>query len=280
MMKVVKILQINYWHATGDIRRRLFESLFLSGIPLFGYLMFYEELNVGRLISLYISSVFCALAVFGLGEVVFSRRCFLSSALFLFLSASVIFLGGKAIRSVVLLVLIFLNWLFYYILRRAMMFQDLLLHFIGGILQFYFGVSFADDCDLYSTNALLMSLFVSLSFIGGYGVDLVQDVEEDRFYRQKNLAHFLGIRSVFLISSVFFISSYLFLYSVLRVGFAKLVVIILLLIHGSIIVLILKRADFESVMFQNIMVKYRIFYRMVFSSLCLFVFIISRLLPN
>lgn len=249
-------------------RLRLRESIFLSGIPVFGYLIFSHDFDFSGFSSLTLSAIFCALAVFSLGE-------FFSTNLSLFLLRA----GFFAIVSSILVknifyipLLIFLTWLFYYLSRKFLYISDIVLHFFGGILQFLFGVIFFGE-SIFSPKVILLSFFISLAFTSGYINDLIQDFEEDIIEKQKNIVEILGVKIPFILSLFLFALSYVFLYLAVK---EKYVAVGFALFHLISVIIFLSTSNFDFGRFRKVITYYRLSYRILFSVLCFTILILER----
>lgn len=250
------------------IKLRVLEALFLSGIPTFGYFMFTESLLISDLIILYTSSFLCALSVFALGDFFSCKNHLIHSIAFL--TASCIISLQKGSIHGAFPVVIFINWILYYISRKLIVLPDLILHFFGGILQFYFGVIFSGNLN-FSFQTFLLASGVSLAFTGGYVVDLIQDIDEDKELKQKNLSSVFGIKISMFISFILFFSAYLLIYINTSNNILKLSLLIVFLTHLIFILSILRK--------KIAIELYRMFYRINFAFLCIGIFALERL-PN
>lgn len=248
------------------IKLRVFEALFLSGIPVFGYFMFTETLLFSDLLILYASSFLCALSVFALGDF-FSSKNYLIRSVVLLTASCTIGLQKGFIHGIFPL-LIFANWIFYYTSEKLMVLPDLILHFFGGILQFYFGVIFSDNSN-FSFQTFILASGVSLAFTGGYIVDLVQDIDEDKDLRQKNLSSVLGTKISMFISSALFFSAYLLMYINTSNNILKFLLPVAFLTHLVFILSMLRK--------KIAIQLYRMFYRINFAVLCIGIFAFERL---
>lgn len=248
------------------VRLRFFEASFLSGIPLFAYFIYSDVLNPIEVISLYTSSLFCALSVFSLGEFFISVKWFLLSLCFLLVSSFILL--GENIYIKLFPTFIFLNWFLYYLSRRFLIIADVFLHFLGGILQFYFGALFSGYPGIFSLKVFMLASAISFAFTAGYMIDLIQDVEEDKILKQKNITIFLGDKLVFIISSIFFSVAYIIIaYYIMDKGFLNLLFSMLFIFH-----LISALIVFANRAYINF---YRMSYRLIFSNACILI-LISR----
>lgn len=247
---------------------RFFEALFLSGIPSFAYLVFSDIFEISNFVLLYVSSLFCALSVFGLGEFFVSGKKFFASICFLFISS--ILLIGRGIYVILFPVFIFFNWFFYYFSRRFIILADIFLHFLGGILQFYFGVLFCGYTAIFSLVVFALALGVSLAFTAGYMVDLIQDVEEDKTLKQKNITVVLGEKIVFLASFFLFVFAYIIMYDFITGSSISFLFLMIFFLH-----IILALSVFVNFS-RKFIHLYRMSYRVIFPVSCILVFL-SRL---
>jgi len=264
---------------------KVWEAIFLSGIPIFGFFSVFavgrnqvEFLGIindkiGDLIILFFASLFCALSILSVDELYeakaegtkSSRTFIFLSALFLVVSVTITSILKPEIF--IFPILIYLNWIIYYEVRRVIEFPDIFLHLSGGVLQFLFGVFFASRS--LNMEKLLLSLFVSFAFTGGYISDLAEDIEEDREIGQKNLAEKIGEKKSLVLSFLFFLASYLLgFYLAYKEIFPKWFIPSSVMIHLIFLLLTLKS--------KIGIPTYRLIYRGIFT-LCGLIFLLHNL---
>ncbi len=257
------------------------EAIFLSGIPLFGFFSVFAnnkpvELleivadKIVGLIILFLSSLFCALSVLSVdklreakaGE---TKRIYVFLSL-LFLTMSILTTSIFNPKISIFPLLIYFNWIVYYEIRKVIEFPDILLHLSGGTLQFLFGVFFTSEFP--KVEVLLLSLFVSFAFTGGYISDLVEDIEEDKEIGQKNLAEKIGEKKSLVISFIFFLAGYVLgFYLAHKDLFPKWLIASAVIIHMiSMLLTIKSKIDVPT---------YRIIYRIIFT-ICGFIFLLHN----
>ncbi len=199
---------------------RIKDSIFLSGIPLFGFLYGVKaqkaQWEYTDIILLLIASLLCASSVFVMGRYFEGNRnkiyIIISIILILISSATAYYRYHKLalIPSAILL-----NWFAYHTIRKKFYIFDILLHISGGMLAFLLGLLFSVGMYIPTKEIYYTGLFIAFAFTGGYMIDLIEDIEEDKREGKKNLAEKFGIFPVHLISLIMFSIAYFFAFLVL-----------------------------------------------------------------
>ncbi len=267
------------------LKKSVIQALFLSGIPFFAYINFVDLDRVRfGIVSFFISSFLCAFSVSKM-NIFFERKNLfyfvLSLLLFILgLSYTYIFIDNFIFFSVY--ILIYINWIAYYIMRKIVFFADILLHTTGGILIFSLGLiwgvgqeninikenNIEKFFDFLDGDKVLLSLFVSFAFTAGYIIDLIDDMEEDRRIGQKNLAGKIGIKLTFLLSSLMFLVSYINVFPIMKQNISKIIFILLFLSHFSVATILFLFLNNRTLYFIP---KYRMFYRALFVIYCILI---------
>lgn len=260
---------------------KVHEAIFLSGIPLFGFFSAFVNSNqqvelleivsnkIYTLLILFLSSLFCAISVLSVDRLreiktegsKAGETYILSSALYLVISIILASIFNPKLS--IFPPLIYFNWIIYYEIRKVIEFPDVLLHLSGGILQFFFGVYFANG--FLNSEVFLLSLFVSLAFTGGYISDLAEDIEEDRRIGQKNFAEKIGRKKSLVLSFLFFLAGYMLgFYLAYKGFFPKWIIGAATVIHLTSLLLTVKS--------KIVIPTYRLIYRGIFT-ICGFAFL-------
>ncbi len=233
---------------------RIVESGLLAGIPVFGYFVgieFAQDVNYLSVLRIYIASFFCALSVFSIGEI--HRGNFHLKISFIFIALSIFTTFTEVTSLFFLPAVIYANWCLYYFLRRRLYFADIVLHFTGGMLQFFFGFWVATKRFEVDPYSFFMSLLPALAFTGGYITDLIQDIQEDKSIGQKNVAEKIGINFAMALSVLLFGLAYAI--ALLSIEKFKILVLINMILHVKVFSVFYKKKNF---------VFYRNFYRLSF----------------
>jgi len=258
------------------LKKSVFQSLFITGIPFFAYVNFIDSIKFD-IVSFFISSFLCIFSVSNM-NVFFERKnlFYLVLSMVFFISGLLfthIFSGSNFAISL-FYVLVYLNWGTYYIIRKTVIFPDILLHTTGGILIFSLGLIWGIHeksmeklfGSLFDNEKVLLSLFVSLAFTAGYLIDLIDDMEEDRKAGQKNLAEKIGVKLTFLLSSFLFLISYMNGFFVMKQNISKIIFTLLFLTH-----LLTAAILFFKDRILKLVPKYRNFYRILFIIYCIII---------
>jgi len=256
----------------NSLRKSIFQALFITGIPLFAYINFIDNIKFD-VFSFFVSVFLCVFSVANM-NVFFERK-----ALFYIVLSVVSFLSGLFYVYIFknnslfffAYILTYFNWGLYYIIRRVILFPDILLHFTGGILIFYLGIIWVIGqqgeqimkFDFFDHKKILPSFFVSFAFTAGYIIDLIDDMEEDRKMGQKNLAEKIDVKLTFLLSSLMFLISYVNGFFVINQFISRVIFVFLFLIHFSIATIL-----FLNNRILKLIPKYRNFYRFLFVIYC------------
>lgn len=251
------------------MRKAIFQSAFLMGIPILGFALFSKTADLKELAIFLVSSFLCAISVSFLNILFESgKKIFLACSL-ISITMSLILSGLKDIDSLFNSFFIFMTyciWVFYYLARRGLEFADIPLHFFGGFLIFWLGALWNNNdiqkiINLLSEKTLIFSsLFVSFAFQGGYIIDLIQDIEEDRKSNQKNIVERIGKNRAIFISQILFTLSYLCAIALVKSIEIKILLFIFMIAQNYIA--LVKRENLKR---EDGLKKYRIFYRTIFS---------------
>ncbi|MFZ8802929.1 MAG: hypothetical protein ACO2PO_08090 [Candidatus Calescibacterium sp.] len=258
------------------LKKIVFQSLFINGIPFFAYVNFIDSIKFD-IVPFFISSLLCTFSVSNM-NVFFERKnlFYLVLSMVFFISGFLfthIFSGSNFAISL-FYILVYLNWGTYYIIRKIVIFPDILLHTTGGILIFSLGLIWGIQeksmeklsDSLFNNEKVFLSLFVSLAFTAGYLIDLIDDMEEDRKAGQKNLAEKIGVKLTFLLSSFLFLISYMNGFFVMKQSISKIIFTLLFLTH-----LLTAAILFFKDRILKFIPKYRNFYRILFIIYCIII---------
>jgi hypothetical protein len=120
------------------LKKSVFQSLFLTGIPFFAYVNFIDSIKFD-IVLFSISSFLCIFSVSNM-NVFFERKnlFYLVLSVVFFISGLLfthIFRGNNFVFSL-FYILVYSNWGAYYIIRKIVISPDILLHTTGGIFDF------------------------------------------------------------------------------------------------------------------------------------------------
>jgi 4-hydroxybenzoate polyprenyltransferase len=258
------------------LKKSVFQSLFITGIPFFAYVNFIDSIKFD-IVPFFISSFLCIFSVSNM-NVFFERKnlFYLVLSMVFFISGLLfthIFSGSNFVLSL-FYIFVYFNWGAYYIIRKIVIFPDILLHTTGGILIFSLGLIWGIHekgmeklfGSLFDNEKVLLSLFASLAFTAGYLIDLIDDMEEDRKAGQKNLAEKIGVKLTFLLSSFLFLISYMNGFFVMKQNISKIIFTLLFLTH-----LLTAAILFFKDRILKFVPKYRNFYRILFIIYCIII---------
>ncbi|GBD03444.1 1,4-dihydroxy-2-naphthoate octaprenyltransferase [bacterium HR19] len=250
------------------MRKAIFQSAFLTGIPVLGFALFSKTADLKEFAIFISASFLCAISVSFLNLFFESRRKIFLACSLISIATSLILSGLKAGLSFnsFFIFITYCIWVFYYLARRGIEFADIPLHFFGGFLIFWLGALWNNNeiqkiINLLSEKKLILSsLFISFAFQGGYIIDLIQDIEEDRKSGQKNIVEKIGKRRAIFISQILFTLSYLCAMNLAKNVEIKMLMSVFMIAQNFIV--LVKRESIEK---EDGLKKYRAFYRAVFS---------------